>query len=145
MYRSDSATFNSSTVIPAIVPPPLRQGAYPCSTTTGISTVTRFYNSGSGTYSYSISGAVPTGTLQFIGSCPPSSGAGSPGAYQFSPGVIVQPGGMFWIGSNVTATATTIPIYRSGPVADDQVSGISLNIRTAANIFFEEIRLQPGN
>lgn len=106
MYRVDSATFNNSSLATTVTPFALRQGVTtPAPTcTTGVSTVATYLTNNS-SYSYTISGSIPSGTFNFLGQGPPPTpnggSSGSPGVYEFQFDVIIRPGSMFWVGSHV--------------------------------------------
>jgi hypothetical protein len=94
------------------------------------------------TYSYPISGTVPTGTFNYLGIT-------TAGRYTPPSDLIISPGSAFWIGSDITAVNITIggtPLYafNGNQVANTETVQGSSPIqqkKEACTVFFEELHL----
>jgi hypothetical protein len=164
LYRVDSGAFRNSTLATPPAPVDLRQGSPVPTCTTGMSTSTTYIHPGSpySTYDITPSGQIPTGTFRYLGSCPPASGnggtaGGGPGAagvgtvagvYDFAFDLTVQPGSIFWFGSNITAFEVVVNSNQNNYLAyNGSLAGAStwdLNASketiTPVNIYFEEVQ-----
>lgn len=162
LYRVDSATFHNSTVIAPATPVDLRQGAPVPTCTTGMSTAVTFYTYGNpyGTYNITVSGTIPSGTFHYLGTCPLATAvtvqSGSttttvgynPGIYQFAFDLTIQPGSMFWFGSNITATQIVVNggtnnyLAYNGTLAGQSTwaQAATQETVTPVNIYFEEVQ-----
>jgi hypothetical protein len=165
LYRVDTAAFRNTTLATPPTPVDLRQGSPVPTCTTGMSTATDFMTYGSpySTYSFAVSGQIPTGTFHYLGTCPPSNSgtaatttnsaqpAGSSiqaGQYEFAYDLTIQPGSMFWFGSNITAfqvvvnNGTNNYLAYNGCLAGqsswDYMSSKETNI--PVNVYFEEVQ-----
>lgn len=147
MWRVDGATMHNSSVAPTITPFSLRQNAATCTATTAMGTATR--NLSGSTYSYSISGAIPSGTFNFLGGNIPTGSTPATTASRYQPAseIIVEPGSALWFGSSVTAINATqggaaTTAYQGGVVANSDVNATVpvVQIKQAACIYFEEIQ-----
>lgn len=165
LYRVDSAAFRNTTLATAPTPVDLRQGSPVPTCTTGMSTATTYahYASPYSTYTITPSGQIPTGTFRYLGTCPPSAigaatsstnsaqPAGSniqAGQYEFAFDLTIQPGSMFWFGSNITATQIVVNngtnnyLSYNGSLAGQSSWDYQANkeTNTPVNIYFEEVQ-----
>lgn len=138
VYRVDSAVVHNSSFAPALVPVNMRQGGQTCSATTAMGTSTT--NLSGSSYSYSVSGAIPGGTFNYLGVAKKDN-------YTFASDVIVKPGSALWFGSNYTAfvgsISTTSVVFADGALGGTSVNnGYSAPAKqTAGLIYFEELHL----